>query len=113
METRTVLKGSLSSCLQEVLIPGSQFWDASKTLRTLLEEGYFREKLNANSGEMLPQVLKDTTSESDSIGLTPGEKSELALSALGGCVFYLKNALLIRSFYQWLTLKNVFLWILT
>ncbi|XP_069351176.1 DNA mismatch repair protein Msh6 isoform X8 [Eulemur rufifrons] len=94
VETKTVLKGSLSACLQEGLIPGSQFWDASKTLRTLLEEGYFREKLNEDSGVMLPQVLKDMTSESDSIGLTPGEKSELALSALGGCVFYLKKCLI-------------------
>ncbi|KAI4568105.1 hypothetical protein MJT46_007903 [Ovis ammon polii x Ovis aries] len=34
------------------------------------------------------------TSESDSIGLTPGEESELALSALGGCVFYIKKCLI-------------------
>ncbi|XP_004590719.2 DNA mismatch repair protein Msh6 isoform X1 [Ochotona princeps] len=94
METKSVLKGSLSSCLQEALIPGSQFWDAGKTLRTLLEEGYFTEKVNVDSGVMLPQVLKGMTSESDSIGLTPGENSELALSALGGCVFYLKKCLI-------------------
>ncbi|XP_066863743.1 DNA mismatch repair protein Msh6 isoform X3 [Kogia breviceps] len=79
---------------KEGLIPGSQFWDAAKTLRTLLEEGYFTDKLNEDSGVMLPQVLKDMTSESDSVGLTPGEKSELALSALGGCVFYLKKCLI-------------------
>ncbi|ELK14719.1 DNA mismatch repair protein Msh6 [Pteropus alecto] len=78
----------------EGLIPGSQFWDAAKTLRTLLEEGYFTEKLNEGNGVMLPQVLKSMTSESDSLGLTPGEKSELALSALGGCVFYLKKCLI-------------------
>ncbi|XP_021574472.1 DNA mismatch repair protein Msh6 isoform X1 [Carlito syrichta] len=93
-ETKTILKGLLSSSLQESLIPGFQFWDASKTLRTLLEEGYFRENLNEGSGVILPQVLKGMTSESDSIGLTPGEKSELALSALGGCVFYLKKCLI-------------------
>uniref|UniRef100_A0A2K6S4I6 DNA mismatch repair protein n=1 Tax=Saimiri boliviensis boliviensis TaxID=39432 RepID=A0A2K6S4I6_SAIBB len=93
-ETKTILKSSLSSSLQEGLIPGSQFWDASKTLRTLLEEGYFREKLSDDIGVMLPQVLKGMTSESDSIGLTPGERSELALSALGGCVFYLKKCLI-------------------
>uniref|UniRef100_A0ABI7X640 DNA mismatch repair protein n=1 Tax=Felis catus TaxID=9685 RepID=A0ABI7X640_FELCA len=92
-ETKMILKGSLSSSLQEGLIPGSQFWDAAKTLRTLLEEAYFKEKLN-DSGVMLPQVLKGMTSESDSLGLTPGEKSELALSALGGCVFYLKKCLI-------------------
>ncbi|XP_008252658.1 DNA mismatch repair protein Msh6 isoform X2 [Oryctolagus cuniculus] len=94
VETKAVLKGSLSSSLQEGLIPGSQFWDAAKTLRTLLEEGYFTEKSNEESGVLLPQVLKGMTSESDSIGLTPGEKSELALSALGGCVFYLKKCLI-------------------
>ncbi|XP_013373023.1 PREDICTED: DNA mismatch repair protein Msh6 [Chinchilla lanigera] len=94
VETKTILKGTLSSSLQEGLIPGSQFWDAAKTLRTLLEGGYFTEKLNEDSGVMLPQVLKAMTSESDSIGLTPGENSELALSALGGCVFYLKKCLI-------------------
>ncbi|XP_027995770.1 DNA mismatch repair protein Msh6 isoform X3 [Eptesicus fuscus] len=93
-ETKMILKGSLSSSLQEGLIPGSQFWDAAKTLRTLLEEGYFKEKLNEDSGVVLPHVLKGMTSESDSVGLTPGEKSELALSALGGCVFYLKKCLI-------------------
>nr|XP_048272199.1 DNA mismatch repair protein Msh6 isoform X3 [Myodes glareolus] len=93
-ETKTVLKGSLSSCLQEGLIPGSQFWDAAKTLRTLLEEGYFTGKLNDDSGVVMPGVLKSMTSGSDSIGLTPGENSELALSALGGCVFYLKKCLI-------------------
>ncbi|KAM4867573.1 DNA mismatch repair protein Msh6 isoform 3-T3 [Thomomys bottae] len=90
-ETKILLKGSLSSSLQEGLVPGSQFWDATKTLRTLLEEGYFTEKISEGSGVALPQVLKGMTSDSDSIGLTPGEKSELALSALGGCVFYLKK----------------------
>ncbi|CAH6778077.1 DNA mismatch repair protein Msh6 [Phodopus roborovskii] len=93
-ETKTVLKGSLSSCLQESLIPGSQFWDASKTLRALLEGGYFTGKSSEDSGIVLPRVLKSMTSESDSLGLTPGEKSELALSALGGCVFYLKKCLI-------------------
>ncbi|KAM5293104.1 DNA mismatch repair protein Msh6 isoform 3-T3 [Ctenodactylus gundi] len=93
-ETKMVLKGTLAASLQEALLPGSQFWDASKTLRTLLEEGYFTEKLGEDSGERLPQVLKGMTSESDSVGLTPGEKSEMALSALGGCIFYLKKCLI-------------------
>ncbi|XP_055475483.1 DNA mismatch repair protein Msh6 isoform X4 [Psammomys obesus] len=93
-ETKTVLKGSLSSCLQEGLIPGSQFWDATKTLRTLLEGGYFAGRLDEDSSVVLPQVLKAMTSESDSVGLTPGDESELALSALGGCVFYLKKCLI-------------------
>ncbi|XP_016049760.1 DNA mismatch repair protein Msh6 isoform X2 [Erinaceus europaeus] len=93
-ETKMILKGSLSASLQEGLIPGSQFWDAAKTLRTLLEEGYFTESVNDDNRVLLPEVLKGMTAESDSVGLTPGEKSELALSALGGCVFYLKKCLI-------------------
>ena len=85
---------SSPSSLQKGLIPGSQFWDAAKTLRTLLQEGYFTDKLNEDGRVMLPQVLRGMTAESDSVGLTPGEKSELALSALGGCVFYLKKCLI-------------------
>ncbi|XP_036604458.1 DNA mismatch repair protein Msh6 [Trichosurus vulpecula] len=102
-ETRKVLKGSLSSSIQESLTPGSQFWDAAKTLRTLHEEGYFKEKLNVADGAVLPPVLKNMTSESDTIGLTPNEKSELALSALGGCVFYLKKCLID---YELLSMAN-------
>ncbi|NXH23175.1 MSH6 protein, partial [Bucco capensis] len=94
VETQKILKGSLVSCIQEGLISGSQFWNASKTLKVLLEEGYFKEKQTSDNGCSLPSVIKSLTSESDSLGLTPGEDSELALSALGGCVFYLKKCLI-------------------
>ncbi|XP_041907813.1 DNA mismatch repair protein Msh6 [Corvus kubaryi] len=94
VDTQKILKGSLVSCIQEGLTSGSQFWNASKTLKVLLEEGYFKEKQNSENGCSLPSVIKSLTSESDSLGLTPGENSELALSALGGCVFYLKKCLI-------------------
>ncbi|XP_049640295.1 DNA mismatch repair protein Msh6 isoform X2 [Suncus etruscus] len=94
LETKTILKGLLAPSLQEGLAPGSQFWDAAKTLRTLLEEGYFSEQSGQDGGAMFPEVLKGMTSESDVIGLTPADKSALALSALGGCVFYLKKCLI-------------------
>ncbi|XP_062346493.1 DNA mismatch repair protein Msh6 isoform X1 [Cinclus cinclus] len=94
VDTQKILKGSLVSCIQEGLASGSQFWNASKTLKVLLEEGYFKEKQNSENGCSLPSVIKSLTSESDSLGLTPGENSELALSALGGCVFYLKKCLI-------------------
>uniref|UniRef100_A0A7M4FA30 DNA mismatch repair protein n=1 Tax=Crocodylus porosus TaxID=8502 RepID=A0A7M4FA30_CROPO len=93
-DTYKILRGSLSSCMQEGLIPGSQFWSASKTLKTLLEEGYFKDKENSDDECTLPPVIKSMTSESDSLGFTPGDNSELALSALGGCVFYLKKCLI-------------------
>ncbi|NP_001383354.1 DNA mismatch repair protein Msh6 [Gallus gallus] len=94
VDTQKILKGSLISCIQEGLISGSQFWSASKTLKVLLEEEYFKENQNTESGCVLPSVIKSLTSESDSLGLTPGENSELALSALGGIVFYLKKCLI-------------------
>ncbi|XP_039769049.1 DNA mismatch repair protein Msh6 isoform X2 [Ornithorhynchus anatinus] len=86
-ESRHVLQGSLASALQEGLAPGSQFWDAARTLKTLQEEGYFE-------GAPLPPALRAMTAETDSLGLTPAESGELALSALGGCVFYLKKCLI-------------------
>ncbi|XP_038253313.1 DNA mismatch repair protein Msh6 isoform X2 [Dermochelys coriacea] len=93
-DTHKILKGSLSSSMQEGLISGSQFWNASKTLKTLIEEGYFEDKQNVDERFILPPVIKSMTSEIDSLGLTPGENCELALSALGGCVFYLKKCLI-------------------
>ncbi|KAM6997938.1 DNA mismatch repair protein Msh6 isoform 2-T2 [Tautogolabrus adspersus] len=96
VETRKILKASLSSALQEALNSGTQFWDAQKTLKTFSEEDYFRETSGKDQGtgsSFLPPLLKKMTSESDSLGLTPKEGYELALSALGGCIFYLKKCL--------------------
>ncbi|XP_072533622.1 DNA mismatch repair protein Msh6 isoform X2 [Salminus brasiliensis] len=94
-ETRKIFKATLSSAMQEGLNAGSQFWDAQKTLKTLAEEDYFKESQeeDGNAGSALPSALKAMTSDSDSLGLTPKEGYELALSALGGCVFYLKKCL--------------------
>ncbi|XP_069001038.1 DNA mismatch repair protein Msh6 [Embiotoca jacksoni] len=96
VETRKILKASLSSALQEGLNAGTQFWDAQKTLKTLSEEDYFKETAGEEQGTgstFLPALLKSMTSESDSLRLTPQEGHELALSALGGCMFYLKKCL--------------------
>ncbi|XP_028280111.1 DNA mismatch repair protein Msh6 isoform X2 [Parambassis ranga] len=96
VETRKILKASLSSALQEGLNAGTQFWDAQKTLKTLSEEDYFKEAAGEEQGtgnSFLPALLKKMTSESDSLCLTPKEGYELALSALGGCIFYLKKCL--------------------
>ncbi|XP_056291079.1 DNA mismatch repair protein Msh6 isoform X2 [Pseudoliparis swirei] len=96
VETRKILKSSLSSALQEGLSAGTQFWDAQKTLKTLSEEDYFREAAGPDQEagtHFLPALLKAMTSESDSLGLSPREGCELGLSALGGCISYLKKCL--------------------
>lgn len=95
-ETRKILKATLSAAIQEGLNATSQFWDAQKTLKVLAEEDYFKEsteKSDDSGGAVLPSTLKSMTSESDSLCLTPKEGYELALSALGGCIFYLKKCL--------------------
>lgn len=97
VETRKILKASLSSALQEGLHAGTQFWDAQKTLKSLSEEDYFQETSGGErgaGGSFLPALLKTMTSESDSLCLTPKEGCELALSAFGGCIFYLKKCLI-------------------
>ncbi|XP_034008066.1 DNA mismatch repair protein Msh6 [Trematomus bernacchii] len=96
VETRKIFKASLSSALQEGLNAGTQFWDAQKTLKNLSEEDYFRETAGKDQGKgknALPTLLKKMTSKTDSLGLTPKEGHELGLSALGGCIFYLKKCL--------------------
>uniref|UniRef100_A0A8D0C970 DNA mismatch repair protein n=1 Tax=Salvator merianae TaxID=96440 RepID=A0A8D0C970_SALMN len=93
-ETEKILKGLLPSVVQEGLIPGSQFWNAAKTLKILIEESYFKDKEKESSASVLPPVIKSLTAEGDSLGLTPGENSELVLSALGACIFYLKKCII-------------------
>ncbi|XP_060781318.1 DNA mismatch repair protein Msh6 isoform X2 [Neoarius graeffei] len=95
-ETQKIFKAALSSAMHESLNAGSQFWDPQKTLKTLADEDYFKEseeEFGTSSGSALPSALKAMTSESDLLGLTPKEGYELALSALGGCIFYLKKCL--------------------
>lgn len=91
LDTKKVLKSCLSASIQEGLTPSSQFWDASKTLKILAEEGYFAED---HENGPLPPVLKAMTSDSDTLALAPGEGHELALSALGACIFYLQKCLI-------------------
>uniref|UniRef100_A0A6Q2XXA5 DNA mismatch repair protein n=1 Tax=Esox lucius TaxID=8010 RepID=A0A6Q2XXA5_ESOLU len=108
-ETRTIFKGSLSSAMQEGLSAGSQFWDAQKTLKALAEEDYFKESVGQDeeSGScVLPSVLKSMTSDCDSLGLTPKEGYELALAALGGCMFYLKKCLVDQELFSMANFKE-------
>lgn len=100
-ETRKILKAA--SALQEGLNAGTQFWDAPKTLKSLSESDYFKETAGEEpqaGSSSLPDLLKGMTSESDSLCLTPKEGCELALSALGGCMFYLKKCLVDQELFS-------------
>ncbi|XP_016389622.1 DNA mismatch repair protein Msh6 isoform X2 [Sinocyclocheilus rhinocerous] len=100
-ETLKIFKAILSSTLQEGLNAGSQFWDAQKTLKVLAEEDYFNEsKTDDEKASVLPSTLKAMASECDALSLTPKTGYELALSALGGCMFYLKKCLVDKELFS-------------
>lgn len=101
IETLKIFKAIVSSSLQEGLNAGSQFWDAQKTLKVLAEEDYFKESKDDNEkASVLPPALKAMTSECDALSLTPKTGYELALSALGGCMFYLKKCLVDQELFS-------------
>ncbi|XP_030829946.1 DNA mismatch repair protein Msh6 [Strongylocentrotus purpuratus] len=102
-KTQQLLSNNLVSVLKDSLLPGSEFWDASKTLKALMEKGYFedseRDKDGQENGEKRglscwPDELKEMLSDADSLGLTPKDGCEMALSALGACTWYLKKCCL-------------------
>ncbi|XP_016132019.1 DNA mismatch repair protein Msh6 isoform X2 [Sinocyclocheilus grahami] len=101
VEMLKIFKAILSSTLQEGLNAGSQYWDAQKTLKVLAEEDYFNEcKADDEKASVLPSTLKAMTSECDALSLTPKTGYELALSALGGCMFYLKKCLVDKELFS-------------
>ncbi|RMX47670.1 hypothetical protein pdam_00013626 [Pocillopora damicornis] len=95
LKTQQVLNHELMSAMKEYLTQGSQFWEAGKTLKVLAEEQYFNNDENntENPVKSWPDVLKKLT-DGDPLGLMPGEGSELALSALGAVIWYLKKCLI-------------------
>ncbi|KAJ7361884.1 DNA mismatch repair protein msh6 [Desmophyllum pertusum] len=75
------LNHELMSSMKEYLTQGGiTILEASKTLKVLAEQEYFKEdkKQHRKSSQEMADVLKKLTDG----GLTPGEDSELALSAL-------------------------------
>ncbi|XP_048590320.1 DNA mismatch repair protein Msh6-like [Nematostella vectensis] len=93
-KTQHILSHELMSSLTEHLAPGSEFWDASKTLKFLAEGNYFKnDKDGADESVNWPAMLKMMT-DGDPLGLTPTDGHELALSALGAVAWYLKKCLI-------------------
>lgn len=63
MSRKTIqLINGQSAALKEALSSGKEFWDSSKTLKTLLEENYFRED---QADIKWPETLKKMMSESE------------------------------------------------
>ncbi|XP_058130451.1 probable DNA mismatch repair protein Msh6 [Anopheles ziemanni] len=89
--TQRIFKTLLANVKREALTNESQFWSGEKTLKYLAENFYGG---SANESSKWPQVLRTLVDDTDSLGLTPKESHQLALKALGGCVWYLQRCLL-------------------
>ncbi len=71
------------------LTTGSEFWDAQKSLEEIMKVYSHLRSLNekvAAQEDVLPEVLRHV--------VEAGKKGELALSAMGASVYYLRQALL-------------------
>ncbi|KOC69993.1 putative DNA mismatch repair protein Msh6 [Habropoda laboriosa] len=90
-KTLQILNNALATSIKEPLLRESQFWSSSTTLKNLHEGGYFKK---SESEFQWPEGLQPYLNQSDSLGLTPAEDKELAVHALGGCVYLLKEYLL-------------------
>ncbi|XP_043480249.1 probable DNA mismatch repair protein Msh6 [Leptopilina heterotoma] len=86
--TLKILNGMLPSAIKEPLQKEVQFWSAPKTLKYIHEQEYFK---NKESKFEWPKELKLYLNPGDSLGLTPAEDKELAVNALGGCVYLLTH----------------------
>nr|QIC49977.1 DNA mismatch repair protein Msh6-like protein [Actinia equina] len=92
-KTQHVLSHELMSTITEQLAPGSEFWDSSKTLKFLAEGTFFQQNKMDVESVVWPDLLKEMTS-GDPHCLTAADDSELAISALGSVVWYLKRCLI-------------------
>ncbi|KAG0462513.1 hypothetical protein HPP92_020989 [Vanilla planifolia] len=95
-ETERVLMQNTRNPLVNELIPSSEFWNAEKTISEI-------NKIFGRSGSMDDKICVDLHSMVNGSGILPDILSDLvnatqngylALSALGGCLFYLRQAFL-------------------
>ncbi|XP_003699487.2 DNA mismatch repair protein Msh6 [Megachile rotundata] len=87
-KTLKILDNTLAACMKEPLLRESQFWSSSTTLKNLHEGDYFKK---SDSEFSWPEGLRPYLNEGDSLGLTPADDKELAVHALGGCIYLLKD----------------------
>ena len=86
-----IFKTLLANVKREALTAGTQLWTGEKTLKYLAETVYGG---SSSEGSKWPATLRTMLDETDSLGLTPKESYQLAMKALGGCVWYLQRCLL-------------------
>jgi len=88
--TFSFLNASLPGVRKEALRLGTEFWDASKTLKVLAEGEYFK----VDDEFSWPSTITKFLDQTDSLGLTANNEGEMTISALGAVVWYLSNGYL-------------------
>ncbi|KAG1683397.1 DNA mismatch repair protein Msh6 [Nymphon striatum] len=96
-----VLETNLSSVSKDFLTPGCEFWQSKKTLKFLNEIRPFCEEENCDKNcfpGTLQAMLEKASFQAhiiiyldDVIGLTPVSEKDLAIQALGACIWYLQT----------------------
>lgn len=112
-KTNQIIQNNLLSVLKENLVPGNEFWTGQKTLKFLSDKNCFedslkkKKELDANGNvQKWPKVIRKMVSDDDSLGLTPKTEYELALSALGACIWYLKECKLEQELLSMCSFKE-------
>ncbi|KAL0119437.1 hypothetical protein PUN28_007732 [Cardiocondyla obscurior] len=90
-KTLQLINSTLPAALKESLQRETQFWSATTVLKKLHEESYFKKENDSDFA--WPKGLMPYLNKGDSLGLTPAENKELAVQALGGCIYLLKEFL--------------------
>ena len=83
---------------------GNEFWDDTRTLKELACGGYFSSAGADDDGHFdWPKVLEEMLDNSDPVRATVANGYQLAISALGACVWYLRQCCID---HELLSLKN-------
>ncbi|CAI9720918.1 mismatch repair Msh6 [Octopus vulgaris] len=100
-KTMQIINNLPGNVIREGLNPGTEFWQSSKTLKTLSECNYF---VDEESKEIVwPAALKKMLSDSDALNSSAADAYVLAVSALGAILWYLKHTLVDEEL---LSMKN-------
>ncbi|XP_049939729.1 DNA mismatch repair protein Msh6 isoform X1 [Schistocerca serialis cubense] len=91
--------GSIKSVVRkDVLLPRTEFWTAEETLVFLREGQYFTAddvESDDNQNKYFPKAFWQYLNSADPMGLSANSEGELAIKALGACIWYLKECVVL------------------
>ena len=82
---------------------GSEFWDDTRTLKELASSSYFSSTGVDDGNFDWPKILEEMLDNSDPVRATVANGYQLAISAFGACVWYLRQCCID---HELLSLKN-------